>query len=595
MDTNASPSTGLALRDYAAILWRRRWLFGVPALLVCLVALAYALIQTPVYRSEATILIEDAEIPEDLVTTLVGDYIEERLEAIDRRVMVTESLLAIIERYDLYPEMRRTMPVATLTEIMRENIGRRMIRADVIDPRSGNERAVTVAFQLSFDHPSPETAQRITNELVSLYLSQNQRRRQELASETTSFFQGELQQVEERIAELEERLAEFKQANAGSLPDQLPYNQQIVARAEQELRELDREAQALREREGYLQSQLVLAEPLSMGANGGYRSPAGMLEQKRTEFAVLSSRYGPDHPDIVKLEREINALEQSTGGGRSTGALEEERAARAEELEQLRQRYGEAHPDVQRAQRSLNGIESALQAARRGTSGAPTPDNPIYVQLQADLNAVRAELEAIQTQRAGVAARISQHQEQMLNTPLVEREYVQLRRTLDDAMSLRDELARKGTTASLGQTLEAELKAERLVLIEPATLPIVPVEPNRTMIALVGLTLALGCGAGFVTVAEALDEGVYGKDVVEIAGEAPLAVVPRITSPMDFRWRFATAAALAVIIAAIGLGVAVWWVHSRYMPLDLAYYDLQRRVQTLVAETAPPPAAAVER
>ena len=588
MDTTSAHPTGLGLRDYVAILWRRKWLFAVPALLVLLGALAYALAQTPIYRSEATILIEDAEIPEDLVTTLVGDYIEKRLEAIDRRVMVTDSLLAIIERYNLYPELRRTQPAAVVAETMRENIARTMIRAEVVDPRSGDERAVTVAFQLSFDHPSPEMAQRITNELVSLYLSQNLRRRQELASETTSFFQNEREQVEERIAELEARLAEFKQANAGSLPDQLPYNQQIIARAEQELRDLSREAQSLREREGYLQSQLARTEPHATGANGSYRSPSVLLAQKRTEYAALSGRYSSEHPDLIKLEREIAALEQQGGGGRGTGALEDERAALAGELERLQQRYGTDHPDVRQAERSLAAVEGALRQARQGgANGGPAPDNPIYVQLQADLNSVQAQLEAVRAQRDAVADELSRRQEQMLRTPLVEREYAQLQRALTDAINLRDQLASKETTASLGQTLEAELKAERLALIEPATLPMVPVKPNRPMIALIGLVLALGCGAGLVTVAEAVDEGVYGKDVLEIAGAAPLAVVPRITSPRDRHWRVATAA-LAVLIAALALGAAVWWVHNRYMPLDLAYYDLQRRVQAVAAGSEAP-------
>lgn len=579
MDTTSPQRTGLGLRDYLAILQRRKWLFAVPAVLVMAGAILFAMLQTPIYRSEATILIEDADIPEDLVTTLVGDYIEKRLEAIDRRVMVTSSLLAIIDRYGLYPEERETLPVTALAEKIRENIGRRMIRAEVVDPRSGDERAVTVAFELSFEHPSPETAQRITNELVSLYLSQNIRRRQELATETTDFFQSERARVEQRIRELEEQLSTFKQANAGSLPDQLPYTQQIVARAEQELRDLGREAQALREREGYLQSQLALTEPMLQGDNGSYRTPAAALLGKRAEYATLSARYGPDHPDLLKLEREIASLERSTGIGPDAGALEDERARLAGELEGLRQRYGDEHPDVRGAERALDAVEAELRRARSrpadANGSAPAADNPAYVQLQSDLNSVRAELRAVQAQRDVVAEKLDRHQEMALRTPLVEREYVQLRRSLDDAMTVRDELARKENTASLGQTLEAELKAERLSLIEPASLPLTPVKPHRTRIALIGLVLALGSGAGLVGVAQSIDDGVYVTDVAAIAGEAPLSIVPRIMTHADRR-RHRLAVATMVLVVAAGLGGAVWWVHHRYVPLDIAYYDLQR-------------------
>ncbi|MDX1539765.1 MAG: Wzz/FepE/Etk N-terminal domain-containing protein [Geminicoccaceae bacterium] len=598
MNIPSPQQAGLGLRDYLTILRRRTWLFAIPTVLVLAGAIAFALLQTPIYRSEATILIEDADIPEDLVTTLVGDYIEKRLEAIDRRVMVTSSLLEIIDRYGLYVEERRTEPVSAIVEEMRENIGRRMIRADVVDPRSGAEREVTVAFELSFEHPSAETAQRITNELVSLYLSQNLRQRQELATETADFFQSERARAEQRISELEERLADFKQANAGSLPDQLPYTQQIIGRAEQELRELTRDAQSLREREGYLQSQLVLAEPMLRSDNGSYRTPTAALLGKRAEYATLSARYGPDHPDIVKLEREIGALERATGAGPSVDGLEGERSRLSGELEELRQRYGDDHPDVRRAERALAGVEASLRQAKTSPSSAqPAADNPAYIQLETDLNAVRAELAAIQAQREAVAEKLDRHQEMALKTPLVEREYGQLRRALDDAMALREELARKETTAALGQTLEAELKAERLSLIEPASLPLVPVKPNRTRIALIGLVLGLGLGGGLVGLAQSIDDGVYAKDVTAIVGEAPLSIVPRIMTLADQR-RHRVAVAAVVLVVAGGLGAAAWWVHSRYLPLDIAYYDLQRwvraSVEPYVANASEEPPAAVD-
>src|SRR5688572_8285519 len=139
MATTPAHDTTLSLRDYLAILRRRKWLFVLPAALVFALALAFALMQTSIYRSEATILIEDAQVPEDLMATLVGRYLEERLEAISRRVMVTDSLLGIAERYNLYVEERSRLPINDVVEAMRRNIHREMIRTDVIDPRSGQE------------------------------------------------------------------------------------------------------------------------------------------------------------------------------------------------------------------------------------------------------------------------------------------------------------------------------------------------------------------------------------------------------------------------------------------------------------------------
>ncbi|MCB1797289.1 MAG: lipopolysaccharide biosynthesis protein, partial [Gammaproteobacteria bacterium] len=57
---------GLGLTDYIAILRRRRWYLIVPAVVIFAVAVAVAMLMPATYRSEATILIEQQQIPQDL-------------------------------------------------------------------------------------------------------------------------------------------------------------------------------------------------------------------------------------------------------------------------------------------------------------------------------------------------------------------------------------------------------------------------------------------------------------------------------------------------------------------------------------------------
>jgi len=108
--------TALGLRDYLLILRRRRWWFLVPFLLVLAVAGAAAVLWPPTYRSEATVLIEETDVPQDLSGSLTNEYVEKRFETITRRVMVTDSLLGIVERYDLYPKDRKVLPVTEVVD-----------------------------------------------------------------------------------------------------------------------------------------------------------------------------------------------------------------------------------------------------------------------------------------------------------------------------------------------------------------------------------------------------------------------------------------------------------------------------------------------
>src|SRR3954470_5366233 len=277
----------LSLRDYVLILRRRKWSLLVPVAIILTLATAAALLWPPTFRSEATILIEDAEIPEQLVGTLVNDYVEKRLESIDRRVMTTDSLLGIVQRYGLYTKERKTRPFAEVADTMRGDIKREMIRANIVDPKSGQKRNVSVAFTLSFDYGTPETAQRITNELVTLYLNENLRQRRELTTDTAGFLRSERERVEKQIQEIDGKIAEFKSHNADVLPERLLYNQQLFSRAEQDVRELDRQIQSLKERESYIAAQLAQLDPFMPDTSGS--SPAARLEASRAELADLTS------------------------------------------------------------------------------------------------------------------------------------------------------------------------------------------------------------------------------------------------------------------------------------------------------------------
>jgi succinoglycan biosynthesis transport protein ExoP len=581
----ASP---LTLRDYLLILRRRKWSFLLPAALVLALAVAAAQLWPPTFRSEATILIEDAEIPEELVGTLVNDYVEKRLESIDRRVMTTDSLLGIVRRYELYVEERKTRPFAEVAEKMRSDIKREMIRANVVDPKSGQKRSVSVAFTLSFDYGRPEIAQRITNELVTLYLNENLRQRRDLTTDTAGFLRGERERVEQQIREVDAKLAEFKSRNADVLPERLLYNQQLFSRAEQDLRELDRQIQSLKERESYIAAELAQLEPY-MPDTAGAQSPAARLQVARAELAMLTSRYGGTHPDVIRARREVEILEKSVGPGGGRGSLQQDRAAKAAELATLRQHYTDEHPDVRRAQRELAVIDDALRVAGpasvRGLAGRTA--NPAYVTLQAQLAGIRTDLEASLAQRARVETSLTAYQGLLLRTPAIEGEYAALRRQLADAMALRDDIAAKEMATRLTQSAETELKGERLSLIEPPSLPDEPTQPNRTLILLVGLGLAIGTGGGMVTLRQLLDDAIWApRDITELLGASPLAVVPRIASPGDRARHWATATA-SVVLVLLMIGGGIWLADRRYGPLDVYAYELQRRVANAVGPYLP--------
>ena len=142
-------SPGLQLRHALIALkrWRRAVLITIAAGVVA--TLLLALLLPSYYQSTGIILIEQQEVPQDLVRSVINSYADERVQTINQRVMTTQNLLDIVHRHDLYPDKRKYESREELMERMRKDIAFRMISADVVDPRSGLPRQATIAFSVS--------------------------------------------------------------------------------------------------------------------------------------------------------------------------------------------------------------------------------------------------------------------------------------------------------------------------------------------------------------------------------------------------------------------------------------------------------------
>ncbi|MGH8324479.1 MAG: lipopolysaccharide biosynthesis protein, partial [Steroidobacteraceae bacterium] len=161
--------------------WRRRHTFWIVAGAATVITLLLAVFLPATYRSTATILIEQQEIPQEMVRSVVTSFADQRMQVISQRVMTTKNLLALIERYNLYPDIRESRPREVLLEKMRDDIGMHMISADVIDPRSGRPTQATIAFSVSYQSRSPDLALKVASELTSLYLDENLTSRTQLS------------------------------------------------------------------------------------------------------------------------------------------------------------------------------------------------------------------------------------------------------------------------------------------------------------------------------------------------------------------------------------------------------------------------------
>ena len=426
--------------------------FAVAAFFTCVLALAWP----PTYRSTGTILIEQQEIPTDLVRSTVTSYADERVQIISQRVMTTQNLLGIIRRYELYQGLQKRESRERVIERMRDDIRFRMISADVVDPRTGVPRQATIAFSVSYDNASPDLAVKVANEITSLYLNENLTSRNRLAEDASSFLTKEGDRMSARIAELEGKLATFKEKNINQLPELVQLNMSLLDRTEQQLRDAVAEQRSLAQQKVYLEAQLAQLKPNSaMFSDSGDRilTPTDRLRALKSELASARALYSEGHPDIARLTREIAGLEaQGDAAADSNDLLRQLDAARAE-LGVAREKYAPEHPDVRNLERTVAALESELAKPRAVARprAIETPDNPAFIQINAQLSSIQNDQRALADKISSLREQADGYQKKVAMTPIVEREYRELARDYENAQLRYQEVRAKQNEAQLAQ------------------------------------------------------------------------------------------------------------------------------------------------
>jgi polysaccharide biosynthesis transport protein len=570
-------------REKILAYWRRRRTFWIVASAAAVVTILLAVFLPATYRSMATILIEQQEIPQELVRSVITSFADQRVQIISQRVMTTQNLLSLIERYDLYPEIREKQPREVLLAKMRDDIGMHMISADVIDPRSGRPTQATIAFSVSYQSRSPDLALKVANEITSLYLNENLASRTQLGQQTSTFFSEEATRQRQRIDELDKTLAAFKEKHHDDLPEFTQLNIQNAERTELDLRDAESRISALDSQTVLLQAQLAQISPnTQVYSDTGQRvfGPEDRLKALKSTLAGYKARYGPDHPDVISTQHEVDGLEKEVRSEDGTAdrlrQLSEAKAKLASALE----KYSDDHPDVVRLRHVVESLEKQVQADANSagvTAERAHADNPVYIQVKGQLDAVAVDRVSAVKKRDELHAKYDDYEKRMALSPDVERQYREMARDLESAQFKYQEILSKQTEAQVSQNLETERKGEKFTLIEPPQPPEKPISPNRKLIVVVGLVLSLALGFGAIVAQESLDTSVRGPvDIRQLLQVPALASIPIIVTEADRRRRRrisryswgggAAAAVLAVVL-----------VHVFVRPLDVVWISLMHR------------------
>lgn len=482
-----SLKSDMSINDYINLVKRKLTIVVVFFVVAFVIAVSYALYLPPVYESTGTILIKSREVqPDQSVTKFAVD----RFEAMKKVVLSDETLVKLAKKYKLF-DLNETSVVSTDLEGVIANLMRLKAKVELVQVDSGAWGPKdNIAFQVIVNLNTPETTFNVANDVVNMFLTENQKSTQEKVVEAAAFFEKEAEAKKKALEIIEEEISAFKRTHANTLPQSLAVQTTSLDRLDADLRASERDQS---EAEGELRSLEISLEAAKAGAGdidggiGGTMAPETELDRLKVELAKQSAIYNDSHPSIKALQRKIKALED---GGSAT-----------------------SEPDKPKVSKS----QSALIA-----------------KLEAQIAASKSRIKALDREQASIREKINRTQGLVMQGAQSEGVLGALERKYEGAKEEYAIAKTKFDNAKIEKNIQLENKGERFEMLEAPKLPEDPVKPNRILLIALGFFASLVGAVGVAILIEALDGKVRGVEgIAEIIKLQPMATIPYIRNDID--------------------------------------------------------------
>ena len=515
MDSSIEYTAG----DYLAVFGRRRGLLLAIAFPVIASAVLLSVLLPDTYTSSAQIDINlEGATARTLEPIEVTSYADQYIAKLTDRALTRENLLELVNDPAVFPEGQNNLTEAERLDEVYSSIEVSVLTQLVSSPTSGREVDLISGFRVASVGSDPERVFQFAQFVAKLFLEADRLSRTERASSASLFLSEQMSLTEKEIVELEKEIADFKVANACCLPELVNLNMSVIQRAERDIADVRPRMRTLEQDRIFLQTQLEEIRQLT--------ATTDRMAELENQYMALVANYGPDHPDVIRMRREINAI-ASAGAGADGDAVAEIVELRMK-LVEAEQKYSSEHPDVIRYKQQLAALEAKREMGG-GSGRALLLDNPRYIQVRAELNSIDTELAELRTREPALRQKIKDYEERLRRTPQVESEYQALTRRLESARDNFDDLQGRAVIARQSEALESTDIGARLEQIVAPSIPKSPSGPPRTAIMILGIFLAGTFGVGSMLFAEMTDSTIRGsKDVVRVLNMVPLATIPVI-------------------------------------------------------------------
>jgi polysaccharide chain length determinant protein (PEP-CTERM system associated) len=456
---------------YGGLAWRRRWWGVLAAWIVCIGGWTSIATLPNQYESNARVYIDaDAMLTPLLRGIAVESSLQDELDLLQHMLLSRPNLERIIQKTDLQLE--------TVTPTDTENMVLRLATQIKVVAQTRN------IFSITYRNTSRQLASDVVQAMLASFIENKAGTNRDDIDRATVFIDNQIAGYEAQLRLAESRRADFRRKYIDLLPGDSGVNRLDSAR--ETVSVLSGQLQDAKAQRALIASQLASTQASFAGdSGGGAGDPQTTLRAAEDRLRALKQVYTAAYPEVVTQQHLVDELKQN--------------------------------PD--------KPVTPAPGAHGRATS------NPVYEQFRLRLTETDALIQSLTRRIADATADRDRLQKIAQGVPELEAQYINMNRDYDVLRKNYDELVARREGMRISDAADKKASNIKLVIIDPPTVPRVPVAPNRVLLAVGVLVAGLGAAAGVIAAMLALDQSFHTvADLralgMTVIGSVSLAVLP---------------------------------------------------------------------
>lgn len=477
-------------------MWKYRWLGLAMAWVAGVIGAVVVFVLPDRYEASARIYVDTQSTLKPLMSGLAVQLnVEEQVKMLGKTLITRPNVEKLVRMADLdLKNQTKAQQEATIDSVTRS----------LSIQSSGRDNLYILGYRDS----DPETAKRVVQSLVSIFVESSLGASRKDVSTATTFINEQIKTYEAKLEEAETRLKEFRLRNianmAGDGKDSAAHIGEVAAQLEQ-ARLAYREAMNARDAaKAQLEAEkrggggMTTQQSLLLEANATVSTPeldARLADQRRNLDALLQ-RFTDQHPDVISTRKLIKDLEDQ----------------RTREVAELRK----------------------AAAAAPSVGGAGAGGSLASQELVRILATAEVQVASLRARVDEYSARYAQAMAALKTAPQLEAEFAQLNRDYGIQKKNYEELVQRREQASLSGELDVASGVADFRVIDPPRANPKPVAPNRLLLLAGAMAAALGLGVFTTFAATQLRPVFHDADDLRLHVELPiLGVVTRLVTDAD--------------------------------------------------------------